>query len=221
MSVASAIFSVRRSVACLAVLAVASTATAQEPPPKIGPFVVDVRGTLPILPSSPQLAASRGLDEIDLPGLAIGGEAGVHFYFFRWKAITFGIGGDVIVARAHRTPETVATQPVGHAVTETFVAASPQISFNFGTGNGWSYLTGGIGRSAWQIVPDGGEVSPADDERLRTVNYGGGARWFIKKHLAFNLDVRIYQIDPGTPQPGVPGSPRSNIVAIAGGVSIR
>jgi len=211
----------RAATACLGLLALATTVCAQEPPPKIGPFVVDLRGTVPLIPSTPQLAGSRGLDEIDLPGIGLGGEAGVHVYVFKWKAITFGIGGDVIVARAHRTPQVAAGQTVGRAVTERFVSASPQISLNFGTGNGWSYLTGGIGQSVWHIVADGSELSAADEERLRTVNYGGGARWFIKKHLAFSLDVRIYQVDPGSPQPGVPGSPRSNIVAIAGGISIK
>ncbi len=34
---------------------------------------------------------------------------------------------------------------------------------------------------------------------LPTVNYGGGARWFIKHHLAFSLDVRVYEIQPGSP----------------------
>jgi outer membrane protein with beta-barrel domain len=211
----------RSVVACVIVVLCAVAAAAQEPPPKIGPFVFDLRGTVPILPTSAQLAQSRGLDETDLPGAGFGAEAGVHVYVFKWKAITFGVGADVFVARAHRTPDASNGQTFGHPVTERFVTASPQISFNFGNGNGWSYLTGGIGPSVWQIVPDGSEPSAADEERIRTVNYGGGARWFIKKHVAFNLDVRVYQIDPGTPQLGFVASPRSNIVAISAGVSLR
>ena len=38
---------------------------------------------------------------------------------------------------------------------------------------------------------------PPDDEPLNTINYGGGARWFIKPHVAFSFDVRFYAINPG------------------------
>ena len=57
--------------------------------------------------------------------------------------------------------------------------------------------------------------------RCQTVNYGGGARWFIKKHLAFSLDVRFYEIKDGTPIPPVPGSPRTTLFIIAAGVSLK
>jgi len=212
---------IRHALGILALALVAASASAQEPPPKIGPFVIDLRGTLPKIPVTPELAASRNLDELDLPSIGIGGEAGVHVYLFRWKAVTFGLGGELIVARAHHSPPTSGSQVFGRAVTERFVSGSPQLSLNFGNGNGWSYLTGGIGQSVWQIVADGEEVGDADQERLRTVNYGGGARWFIKKHLAFTIDVRIYQVDPGTSHLGFPPSPRSNILAIAGGISVK
>ena len=33
--------------------------------------------------------------------------------------------------------------------------------------------------------------------RLKTINYGGGARWFAKAHVAFSFDVRFYAINPG------------------------
>ena len=68
------------------------------------------------------------------------------------------------------------------------VPISPQLSLNFGNGNGWSYLSVGIGRSLWSITPDGAQSRPIDEEPIRTINYGGGARWFIKPHLAFSLD---------------------------------
>jgi len=35
---------------------------------------------------------------------------------------------------------------------------------------------------------------------VRTFNYGGGARWFAKPHLAFHVDVRLHAIDPGPAQ---------------------
>src|SRR5436309_3377470 len=78
-----------------------------------------------------------------------------------------------------------------------------------------------IGPLTWSIVPEGRTPFPSDSERLRTINYGGGARWFAKKHLAFSFDVRFYAIDPGSPYFGLPGSPRATLLIIGAGVSVK
>jgi hypothetical protein len=191
---------------------------AQEPPPRIGPFVIDVRGTVPRFDQSDQLAQSRGLLPGELPHTGLGLDAGAHFYLFKWKAVTFGLGAQATLARAHSSPaESTGLSPV----TERFASITPQLSLNFGTGNGWSYLSAGLGAAKWKIVPDGAVEMPADQERLRTVNYGGGARWFIKRHLALNVDVRFHQVDPGTPTLGFPGSPRTTFMIFGGGISVK
>src|SRR5205814_4079629 len=132
-------------------------------------------------------------------------DLGVHLYLVRWRAITFGIGGELMTARAHSSSAGVGLP----AVTERFTSIAPQLSFNFGGPRGWSYLSGGIGPSTWSIVPDGSQPLAIDDERLKTINYGGGGRWFAKAHLAFTFDVRFYAIHPGTPEFGFPASPRT------------
>ena len=79
-----------------------------------------------------------------------------------------------------------------------------------------------LGRSTWAVVPQGQEGFAADSEQLKTISYGGGARWFIKTHLAFSFDVRFYAINPGTPfVAGVLGSPRKTLLVIGAGVSVR
>jgi hypothetical protein len=203
-------------------------AGAQGPPPPIGPFAVDAHVSIPSFPSdSTQLAQSHGLcaspDDCQqalasLPGRGWGGQLGAHFYFARWKAVTFGIGGELMVARATSTPAAGST---GIPLEERLVSASPQLSFNFGTGNGWSYISGGIGRSVWALHETGLQPSAVDVEPLLTVNYGGGARWFIKKHLAFSLDVRWYEIHDGTPIAPLPGSPRTTLMIVGAGVSLK
>lgn len=204
----------------IVVLTVGGRAFAQDEPPRIGPFVVDVRVTVPNFVTDPELAKSRGLKESDLPGRGLGADAGVHVYV-RWKAITFGIGGQLTLARSHGDAESSGGVDVRRAVTERFTSLVPQLSFNFGTGNGWSYLSGGIGTSTWAVVPDGQPHTPADDERLTTMNYGGGARWFSKAHLAFTFDVRLHAIYPGTPQLGFPGSPRTTMLIVGAGISLK
>jgi hypothetical protein len=209
------------SLLCALVLcgAGATTAAAQDPPPPIGPLAFDLRGSFPGFPRDPQLAASRGLDVRELPGRGLGLDAGAHLYLVKWRAITFGVGAQLTLARAKRSPPAQATAL--RSVTERFVAFTPQLSFNFGTGHGWSYLSGGLGPSQWSVVPDGADPGPADEQRLRVVNYGGGARWFARPHVAFTFDVRFYDIDPGPPFGDRPGSPRARMIVIGAGVSVK
>jgi hypothetical protein len=202
-------------------LSLASRAAAQEPPPKIGPFVLDVHGTVPRFSDDAQLTQSRDLLEREMPGIGLGLHASANVYVFTWKAVTFGLGADAALARAHNGPEAISPTVTGRPVTERFMHIAPELSFNFGTGDGWSYLSGGIGRSTWYIVPDGREPFNTDRERLETINYGGGARWFLKPHLAFSVDARFYAIYPGTPEGGRPGSPRTTLLIVGAGISVK
>jgi len=210
-----------RVLTALLALGAVRPALAQEPPPRIPWFTVDLHGTIPRFPTNDeQLAGSRGLSSLaELPGTGLGVQLGLHVYPLRWRAITFGIGGEVTANRSRQVP------PEGseglRASEEKFLSAGSQLSFNFGTGAGWSYISGGIGLSQWSLVPEGQEPFPSDSERLKTVNYGGGARWFARPHLAFSFDVRFYAINPGTPAFGFPGSPRTTLLVIGAGVSLK
>jgi hypothetical protein len=204
----------------LALGASAGAARAQEPPPPIGPFVLDIRGTVPSFSSEPQLAESRGISPAQLPGRGLGVDAGIHLYVARWKALTFGVGAQVTLGRARSGAQVISGQPV-LAVTEQFASFAPQLSFNFGTGDGWSYISGGVGQSQWSLVPDGREPLLPDLERLRTFNYGGGARWFMKRHVAFHVDVRFHEIHPRSAAPGLDFPPRTTMLVIGAGISLK
>jgi hypothetical protein len=197
-----------------------SSVHAQDPPPRIGPFVVDLHATVPRFPSDDsQLAASRGVSPAQLPGSGLGIQAGAHLYVLRVKAVTFGLGAEYAIGRSSQTPDVSS----GLAPTEErFTTFAPELSLNFGNGHGWSYLSGGLGTSTWAIVPEGKQPGPADQERLKTLNYGGGARWFAKPHLAFSLDIRIYVMSPGTPFfEDALGGPRTNLLVIGAGISLK
>lgn len=205
-----------------ALFAATDPVAAQDPTPKIGPFVIDLHASIPRFPSdNQQLADSRGLLLQELPGRGLGLHAAAQVYFLKWKAVTFGVGADLTVAQAHQDPPQISADYFGRAVTERFTHVAPDISFNFGDGDGWSYLSGGIGPSTWSVVPDGEAPQAPDTEHLQTINYGGGARWFIKRHLAFSLDVRFYAINPSTPLPGRPTGPRTTLLSIGAGVSVK
>src|SRR5690242_3603148 len=151
-------------------LLAAPSSRAQEPPPRIPWYVLDVHGTIPQFPSNANLAASRDMQLGELPGVGVGLQAALHFYPLRWRQITFGIGGEVTANRSRSQP-LAATSLRG--AEEKFLSASPQLSFNFGSGNGWSYLSGGVGLSQWSLIPDGrDEPFPGDTDRLKTLNYG-------------------------------------------------
>jgi hypothetical protein len=198
----------------------AAPAGAQDPPPRIPLFVIDFHGTLPRFPSESQgLADSRDMTLAELPGSGLGLQAGLHLYPLRFRVISFGIGGEVVTSRARQTPGagSVDLRPT----VEHFRSIAPQLSFNFGTGRGWSYLSGGIGSSNWQLKVQGDPDSLADTEPLKTINYGGGARWFIRPHVAFSFDVRFYAINPGLPDLTSTGSPRTTLLVIGAGVSVK
>ena len=217
----------RSSLILFLVLSTAAAARAQDPPPKIGPFVVDLHATVPKYPSSPALAASHDVVVAELPGRGLGLQVGGQVYFFRWRAVTFGIGGEYAASRGRKPPPDA---PGGSTATdattlreteETFSSKGTSLSFNFGTGHGWSYISGGIGQSTWSVIPVGRAAFPSDQERLKTINYGGGARWFAKAHVAFSFDVRFYAINPGPAFLDFPGSPRTTMLVIGAGVSLK
>jgi hypothetical protein len=216
-------------VTCLAVVlaSVARPAHGQDPPPKIPLLTVDLHATVPLFPSGdPLLAASRGMQIGELPGSGLGVQAGVQVYLLRLRAITVGVGGEITKGRAGQTPATVATtttttpaNPIRPSE-ERFTALSPQLSLNFGNGSGWSYLSAGMGTSTWSIVPEGLTDYPPNSDNVKTINFGGGARWFIKPRLAFSFDVRFYAINPGAIDL-YPATPRTTLVIIGAGISLK
>jgi hypothetical protein len=183
--------------------------------------VLDVRGSTTNFSVEPELAQSRGLLESELPGRGFGGDVALHFYLYKLKVVTFGLGAQVSLARA-ATSGVTSDQTIVRPVTEQFTSATAQLSFNFGSGNGWSYISGGIGPAQRTLIPAGGGVSVADAERLLSLNYGVGARWFIKRHMAFTFDVRWHQLNLGTAVvEGLVPSPRSTLLIMSAGVSLK
>ena len=213
-------------VTCLAVVlaSVARPASAQDPPPPIPFAVIDLHGSIPQFPSDdPLLAASRHISLAELPGSGLGAQVGLHLYPLRTRVVTVGLGGELAVGRARQVPAVgppiVGVKPL-RRVEEHFTSISPQLSLNFGNGSGWSYLSAGLGQTIWSLEPEGLIDYPPNADKLKTVNFGGGGRWFIKPHLAFSFDVRFYAINPGSVDL-YPATPRTTLLIIGAGISLK
>ena len=87
----------------------------------------------------------------------------------------------------------------------------PQVSLNFGTSRGWSYIGGGVAfmRRATGDV----DAEVADWPRLTGIHYGGGARWFMSPHVAFMFDLRFYRI-PEQAAEGTDGAVPAEVAAV-------
>ena len=184
--------------------AAAQTAAADRP----GPYVIDIRGTTISLPQDPSFYPPVS-STTAVPSRGWGIDAGAHVYPFQLGAARLGIGGMLLRARGTVSFE---SQP---AVAALVTTVTPQVSVNFGSRAGWSYLSAGIGRAQMTT-----RVAPRllDSGTRSTVNFGGGARWFAKPRLAFTFDVRFHMVRAGgdvTPTPG------TTLVAVSAGMSLR
>jgi hypothetical protein len=222
----------RVAMAALLCLGLCASAAAQTPPAdRPGPYVIDVRGTTLSLPGSPgffpPMPASTAV-----PSRAWGLDAGAHVYLVQFGAARLGIGAMLLRARGTASPPKPAPtsgasgSPAAPATTPDVAAlvttVGPQISVNFGSRAGWSYLSAGIGRA--QITSRTSTFAGTTEARLvesgprSAINFGGGARWFTRTRLAFSFDVRFHMVGAGG---AVTPTPRTTLVAASAGISLR
>lgn len=206
--------------AAMAILAPGATAQELEKEP-IGRFAADARIALPRFPEDPATATALAVTAENLPSRGLGLSAGVHFYPARMGRVAIGIGGEWLLSRGSKAldPETEGGAS-GPTVKTRFSALSPQLSLNFGGRRGWSYLSGGIG---WATFTTELEASPVQDPsgRTRAINYGGGARWFAKEHVAFAFDLRFYRVDPQDASTGRPAYGGRRMTVFSAGISLK
>jgi hypothetical protein len=209
-----------------------SAAAAQSSDPDrqpIGRFAADARGVFVSYPKDPGLAAFLEVTEDNLATRGLGAVVGVHAYPVRLgQYVALGLGGELLFSRGGKTlaPPDDKTATKFPTVNARLSAVSPQFSLNFGGRDGWSYLSGGIGWTKFTSelkteTPTTTSPVEQDTPRTSTINYGGGARWFMKRHLAFTLDLRFYAIRPQTATATRPSLKRSRLITLGAGVSFR
>ncbi len=193
--------------------------TAQPPQEPIGLYVIDLQGSFVPFSRNVELAENRDLNPPDTPGAGAGYQVGAHIYPFRWHVITFGIGASFHASLADQRPGERSPNPEGPTLRKRFTAVAPQLSFNFGGRDGWSYLSGGIMPSRLSLFPLNAETP--EQRTSGTLNYGGGVRWFINDRVAFSIDLRLYAISPIEQVGDTPGSPRMTQMTLNVGASFR
>lgn len=203
--------------ACLA-SAVPARAQQREPLP---PFVVDLQGALPKLPTDVLFASPRGLADGTLPASGPGVNLGAHVYPLRGGRVSLGVGASYQWVKGSRSPEVEdgSSRDAGPTVTTRFKGLAPQVSLNFGHRRGWSYLSAGLGRSSLTISRD--DALEEEAQSVSVLNWGGGARWFAKERLAFSLDVRIYRLPELAPSTVSAGHPATNLLVLNLGISLQ
>lgn len=207
-------------------LAAAARLDAQVREP-VGPFSADVRVALPRFKEDVSVASSIGVDSVEMPSSGLGLVFGAHWYPVRSRRVTLGVGGEILLSRGSKSPEvdegTDGVPPPaipGPTVTTRFSSVSPQVSLNFGSNRGWSYLTGGLGWGGLVTEREDAPVADADSSP-RVLNYGGGARWFAKQHVAFALDLRFYAVGAQEATIGRPAYPATTMMVFSAGVSFK
>ncbi|MDQ3350222.1 MAG: hypothetical protein M3545_19930 [Acidobacteriota bacterium] len=207
-----------------ALLGCAAIAAGQDVPLEdqpIGRFVLDARAAFPKFKQDPNIARGIGVTALNLPTRALGFVLGAHWYPARMGPVTLGLGGELIMAGRNRTlPAADADGVAGPTVHSEISSMTPQVSFNFGRRQGWSYISGGIGSTAFTAERQDAPLPP-QEARTRTYNYGGGARWFANKRVAVAVDLRFYAISAQAQTLARPAFSRMTLVVVSAGAAFK
>lgn len=215
--------------AFLLVLLSAMPAAAQTDEP-LPWFAVDLHGASVGLPTAegwiPLLS-----DDTPVPGRAWGLVAGATVYPVRFGIITLGLGASIATAKGNSESLTLTTGSGSGAVTRVtpivrtqVLNLIPQLSINFGHQLGWSYLSAGLGRS--KVTSSAGAVGDSPQILVpeawnQALNFGGGARWFMKPHLGAGFDVRFVKLGSRGPSGEIPSARRTQMITFSAGISIQ
>lgn len=200
-------------------LATAAPGSAQVSEP-IGRFVFDAHVSLARYDQTNQVADSLNVKRVNLPTRGRGLSVGAHVYPFRWRKLTVGVGASAVWSSGNLRPVDANKLPIGPRVETKLAAFAPQVSFNFGSGNGWSYISGGLGTAIYTMRLTAKE-EPERLPRQRAIHFGAGARWFAKPHIGFSFDLRWYTLAGQEWSEQWPLVPPTTRMVVSAGVSIK
>jgi hypothetical protein len=221
---------VRRLLVILAVIAAGATPAAAQSPERLPWFVIDLHAATVGLPQAEGWVPVVPPDT-ELPGRSWGVGAGATVYPLRLGFMTFGVGASILTAKGSSQSLTIttgsgpaATTRVTPAVHTGITNVTPQVSINFGRRLGWSYLSAGLGPTKVTSRSDTVDTEPGvtvPEAWNQAINFGGGARWFMKPHLGASFDVRFVKLGSRSATDTLPSAQRTQLWNISAGISIQ
>ena len=217
--------------AVMFVLALAAAAPAAAQTERLPWFAADLQGAWVGLPTAegwvPVVPANT-----PLPGRGWGLAGGATVYPLKMGVVTLGLGAAFARGKATSAPLTATTgsgsaavtAPTTTTVTTQITSVLPQLSLNFGHKLGWSYLSVGYGptRVASSSEPFGTVAGQTVPEAWNpAINFGGGAKWFMKPHLGASFDVRFTKLSSRAATDTLPSAKRTQMLTISVGLSIQ
>jgi hypothetical protein len=211
------------------VLLLAASAAAQSSE-RLPWFAIDLHAATVGLPQAEGWVPVVSADT-ELPGRNWGLSGGATVYPLRAGLITFGIGASLITGKGTSNSLTIvsgtgdtATTRVTPAVHTSITSLVPQLSINFGRKLGWSYLSAGLGRSKVSSFSEAVGSTPgtaAPEGWNQALNFGGGARWFMRPRLGAGFDVRFVKLSSRSATATAAGALRTQMWNISVGISIQ
>jgi len=166
-----------------------------------------------------------------LPGRGFGAAGGATVYPFKLGIMTLGLGASVSAGKGTGESLTITTgsgSTAATTVTPIFRTRAlhviPQLSINFGHKLGWSYLSAGVGTTRISASADATSTMPEvglPDSWNQALNFGGGARWFMKPRLGAGFDVRFVKLGSRGATAVLPAARRTQMITFSAGISVQ
>jgi hypothetical protein len=217
-------------VALLVAFLIAPLAAFAQTPDRLPLFAIDAHAATVGLPQAEGWVPVVSADT-KLPGRNWGFAGGAAVYPLRFRLVTFGFGASIIHGSGSGESFTITTGSGTTAITRVtpvvhtaITSLAPQISMNFGHKLGWSYLSGGVGKSKVTSSADAAGTTPAivvPEAWNSALNFGGGAKWFMKPHLGASFDVRFVKLSSRSATDTLPSAKRTQMWNISAGISIQ
>ena len=193
-------------------MAAPATAQTREPLPW---FAIDLHAASLGLPTAegwiPDVPATAAV-----PDRAWGVSGAATVYPLRLGIFTFGLGAAWSSGKGKSDVPPIVRTGVVHIL--------PQLSMNFGHKFGWSYLSAGVGRSRVDSSADAVAATPqiiVPAAWNQALNFGGGARWFMRERLGAGFDVRFVKLGSRAATAALPSARRTQMITFSAGISIQ
>jgi hypothetical protein len=219
-----------RAVGLVLVLLSSWPAVAQTPE-RLPWFAIDLHAASVGLPTAEGWIPVPVIGDTPLPGRGLGVSGGATVYPFRLGIMTFGFGASVSAGSGKGEALEITTGSGAGAVSTTTpvfrtqaLSVIPQVSINFGHKLGWSYLSAGIGATRVNASADATPTTPQvllPETWNQALNFGGGARWFMKPRFGAGFDVRFIKLGSRAASGNIPAARRTQMVTFSAGISIQ